>query len=195
MVYTMSRKEVLLSGLLAIGMAGLFSGLAGCNPVVWKNLTKERTGNVTLTFVNNTTFRASFSYGSWNRWNEAPGPVVLQQLRLEANTTSSNATLPCDRNISIGTQPFVDRVILTEADDTTGFDPEAFDTVVHFSAADTDDDTSGLPTAGSALGVDKLLGVDFSCADQLVFTFVVDPDAEGGFRIDYEVILDENTND
>jgi len=83
-------------------------------------------------------------------------------------------------------------VIATKTDEaTTSFDADSFDTVVHFSAAASDSDAAALPTAGTALGVEKLLGVDYSCADLLVFTFTEDPDAEGGFRVDFEVILDQ----
>jgi hypothetical protein len=82
-------------------------------------------------------------------------------------------------------------VIETEADlSADEFVPEAFDTVVHFSSAPAGSTGEGLPTQGTAEGIERLLGVDYSCEDQLVFTFVQDPDAPGGFRIDYQVIVD-----
>ena len=46
-------------------------------------------------------------------------------------------------------------------------------------------------TVGTAVGLNKLVGVDFSCGDELIFTFRPDPDAEGGFRIDFQLIHDD----
>ncbi len=82
-------------------------------------------------------------------------------------------------------------MIATNADKTDTFDADAFDTVVHFSSAPSDSNAAALPTEGTALGREVLLGVDYSCADEIIFTFVQDPDAVGGFRIDFEVILDD----
>jgi hypothetical protein len=145
-----------------------------------------------MQFINNTRYRAAFSFGTWDASDRTPGPVTLQQLRVPANTSSTAATVPCRRNAAVGTKNFVDRVVATKTDQTTTtFDPDSFDKVVHFSAAASDSDAAALPTAGTALGVEKLLGVDYSCADLLIFTFWEDPDAEGGFRVDYEVVLDQ----
>ena len=191
----MRRIDIAARGALAAAV-GLLAGLSGCGEV-WLNLTKERTGDATrqgtiaVVFINNTPFRASFSYGLWDAWDKTPGQATLRQLRLEGNTSTAATTLSCQRNFAIGTQDFVDRVIETKGDQTTTFDPDAFGTVVNFSSAPAASDAAALPTEGTALGVEKLLGVDYSCADGLIFTFVQDPDAAGGFRIDFEVILDQ----
>jgi hypothetical protein len=188
----MNRRNVAVSGLLAGLAATSLSLVAGCSDTVWRNLTKERTGNISMQFINNTRYRAAFSFGTWDASDRTPGPVTLQQLRVPANTSSTAATVPCRRNAAVGTKNFVDRVVATKTDQTTTtFDPDSFDKVVHFSAAASDSDAAALPTAGTALGVEKLLGVDYSCADLLIFTFWEDPDAEGGFRVDYEVVLDQ----
>jgi len=188
----MNRRNIAVSGLLAGLAAGSLSTVAGCPDTVWRNLTKERTGNISMQFINNTRYRAAFSFGTWDASDRTPGPVTLQQLRVPANSSSTAATVPCRRNAAVATKDFVDRVIATKTDEaTTSFDADSFDTVVHFSAAASDSDAAALPTAGTALGVEKLLGVDYSCADLLVFTFTEDPDAEGGFRVDFEVILDQ----
>lgn len=181
-----------------IGAAGLTIVLAaglsgwGCGRTVLLNLTKERAGNISVIFVNSTPYTASFSYGTWDAWDKTPGAPNMQQLRLASGATSSAATLPCGRNMSIGTSEFIARAIATRADEALpNFDPDAFTEVVNFSRADSETGTGGLPTEGTAVGIEKLLGVHYSCADQLVFTFVEDPDAPGGFRIDFEVILDK----
>lgn len=188
----MNRKSVAISGALAGMAAALFAVFTGCIGTIAQNQLAERTGDITFVFINSTPYRAAFSYGTWDAWDRTPGPVDLQQLQLAPNTTSDEATVPCRRNAAVGTQDFVDRVIATRADEELqDFDPDAFDTVVHFSSAPSGTGAAALPTVGTALGIEKLLGVDYSCGDQLIFTFVEDPDAEGGFRIDFEVILDE----
>lgn len=187
----MSRRASASSvGLIVLAATAIvISG--GCPESVFQNLTKERTGNISMQFINNTDYLAAFSYGSWDEWDHSPGDATLEQLLLSPNSVSTAATVPCRRNAAVGTQRFVNRVLATQADDTDDFIPEAFDVTVHFSSAPTGSDAEQLPTAGTAAGVEVWLGVDYSCGDQLVFTFWEDPDAPGGFRVDYEVILDE----
>ncbi len=168
---------------------------ASCSPEFFANMFEERVGQVEVVFINNTPFRASFSYGSWDSLDRSPGPSTLQQLRLEGLTTSDLSELPCRRNIAIGTREFLDRVLANDGDDTDDFDPDAFVEVVNFSSADPDSDAAALPTAGTADGLEVRLGVDYSCADRLIFTFEQDPDAPGGFRIDFNVIIDVNPDE
>lgn len=186
----MFRVRSVVTGLaLAGGLVGLLGMSTGCGEF-WVYISKERTGNISVQFINATDYRASFSYGAYDAW-ENEGEVQLQQLSVSPNTTSAVQTLTCRRNVAVGTQDFVDRVLETEADEgLAGFDPDRFDTTVHFSDAPTGSDAEFLPTVGTALGAEALIGNDYSCGDLLVFTFVEDPDEEGGFRIDLEVILD-----
>jgi hypothetical protein len=191
----MGRKTVAISGLLALAAAAAFTVAHGCTGQIVLNLTKERTGNITIVFINTTSLTAGLSYGPWDAWNRSPGEVQLLQVSVDPHATSPTQTATCARNLSVATQRFVDRVLATKADQTDTFIPEIFDTVVHFTRAPTDSDVSGLPTDGTAAGVELLLGIDYSCGDEIVFTFVEDPDAPGGFRIDHEVILDTVTNE
>ena len=188
----MNRTYIAIGTTLAVAAAGILTAvLGGCIGTIGRNQLVERTGNVTVVFINNTPYQAAFSYGSYDAWDRSPGAVNFEQLTVPANTSSTAATLPCARNVAVGTDDFVARVIATKADETaTAFDPDAFDTTVHFSSAPAGSAAASLPTAGSAVGAQELLGVDYSCEDRLIFTFVEDPDAPGGFRIDYEVILD-----
>jgi hypothetical protein len=191
----MKLRNVLIGGGGALLLAGALGGVSGCFGTVFKNLTKERTGNINMQFINNTAYRASFSYGTWDAWDKTPGAVTLQQLRLEAGTASTPAAVPCRRNAAVATQALYTRVVQTQADQTTSFDADAFDTVVHFSAAPVDSTTAALPTQGTAAGIEKLLGVDYSCADTLVISFNEDPAEPGGFRIDCVVILDNRAGE
>ena len=190
----MRRRAVAISGILALAAAGAFSVLNGCTGQIVLNLTKERTGNVSVIFINNTPYAAGFSYGTWDAWDRSPGAVELHQLSVDPHSSGEVGEATCRRNFSVATQRFVDRVLATKSDQTDTFIPEIFDTVVHFTRGLTGSDVAGLPTAGTAAGVELLRGIDYSCADEIIFTFVEDHDAPGGFRIDHEVILDAVAN-
>lgn len=176
---------------MAALVAGTLVAIAGCG-TIWKNLTKARDGNVTLSFTNTTVHRAAFSYGSYDAWDRTPGAVELRQLALAGQQVSQTLSIPCGRNLAIATERMIERATVTEADETVdNFEPDMFSTVVHFSDAPSDSDAEFLPTVGTANGIELMLGRDYSCEDTIFFTFVEDPDAEGGFRIDYEVILND----
>jgi hypothetical protein len=161
----------------------------GCGPVLL-NQTAERSGSITVRVINTTPYTAAFSYGSWDAWDRSPpGPVQMQQLVLAANSSSAPATVTCARNFSVGTRAFIERAEVVDAPETLpNFNPDAFDSVVHFSNIPPGNPGAALPTVGTALGDARLLGWDYACGDELIFTLVEDPDAEGGFRIDFSVI-------
>jgi hypothetical protein len=184
----------------AVGLALVLTGGiiivwgAGCSPELLRYLTAERTGNISVLFINDTGYRASFSYGVFDSLDRnPPGSMQFQQLRLEKKSTSDVITLTCARNLAIGTQEFYQRGLDQDVQHGSGFDPDAFDTVVHFSDAPADSELAAAATVGTAEGAGKLLGVDFTCADEIIFTFVEDPAAPGGFRIDFAVIVDKTT--
>lgn len=180
----MNRKAILL--LLALFAAGVVS-TAGCTDFL-AGFFEERSGSVTVVITNNTPYRASFTIGSYDAFDlNPPGAVQMQQPRFEANTTSSS-TFNCRRNLAIGTQNLLDRAIATGEDQADNFDPDSFVTVVNFSSAPADSDAAALPTNGTAAGREVRLGVDYACGDQLIFTFVEDATAAGGFRIDYQLL-------
>jgi hypothetical protein len=163
----------------------------GCTTTLVRNLTAERTGNVSVLIINDTPYRASFSYATWDSWDRnPPGTIDFKQLRLEGRSNSGPVALTCARNLAIGTAEMNQRALDNNAHQQTGFDADAFDTVVHFSDAATDSSLAAIATVGTAEGIEKLLGVDYTCADQVIFTFVEDPAVKGGFRIDFTVIID-----
>lgn len=177
-------RYTVLVGLSALG--------AGCNPAFVANQTAELSGNFRVVFVNTTPFRASFSFGSYNALDRSPGEASLNQLRLEANRTSTPTEVPCRRNFAIGTAEYIQRVIDTRADqNAASFDPDAFDEDVHFSSAPADSDAAALPTEGFARGREFLVGVHYTCGDELIVTFSQDATAPGGFRIDLVVVSDD----
>ena len=113
---------------------------------------------------------------------------VEQQQRLEAMTSTEPLTLACRHQTSVGTDELVQRMIDTDVPDEDGFDDDAFASVVSFSSAPSDSVAAALPTVGTAAGREARLGVDYACGDQLIFTFVEDATATGGFRIEYRLL-------
>lgn len=189
-------RTYVFAGILASGAAALWSAVSGCSDT-WLNLTKVIGDDVTMVFINNTPYRAAFSYGSYDAWNRnPPGDVDFAQTSVEAHSDTAGVSVTCGRNVAIGTQGLVTRVLDTSADvDYSGFDANRFDTTVHFSDAPAGSDAQYLATAGTAAGLEVLLGVDYSCGDTLMFIFEEDPQVDGGFRIDFQIIRDENTDD
>jgi hypothetical protein len=181
---------------LVAGLVALFATLAaGCPDDFVANLIEERSGRISVIIINNTPYRASFTLGGYDALvRNPPSDAELQQRRLEAMTTTSPISLNCVRNIAIGTEALVERVIETEGNLAANFDVDAFSELVHFSSAPIDDPAAALPTVGTAEGREVRLGVDFACGDQLIFTFEQDATATGGFRIDYNVLQTESTD-
>lgn len=156
---------------------------------VFHYLTQERTGNISVQFINNTPFRASFSFGTYDSLDRnPPGPVSLNQQRLEANSTSTSISAPCRRDAALGTQEYIQRVVDTGGDSGANFDLEAFNAEINFSSEPVNGPGAALPTEGTAAGVVAHLGVNYKCGDQLIFTFEVDPNSPGGFRADLTVV-------
>ena len=173
----------------AAALATVFAGLTGgCTGELLDNLIEEQTGDIAVVLINNTPHRAVFTLGAYDAWVRSPrvAPELSQQ-RLE-RMTSTAVVIPCKRNTAIGTDALVEQIIRTETDLTPDFDADAFSAVVNFSSAAVDSTAAALPTEGTAEGIEVLLGVDYACGDQLIFTFEEDATATGGFRIDYTLL-------
>ena len=185
---TWSRRILVVA---AGAAAANLLGAGGCafSPEFIANNVAERAGPLFFVFNNNTRFRASFSFGVYDDLDRSTrGAVVIQQQRIEAQSTIAPVQLACRRNAVIGTAELLRRAIEADFEDDANFDADAFVPVVNFSSAAADSDAAALPTQGTADGRNLLLGVDFSCQDRLLITFEEDPDAPGGFRIDFAAV-------
>ena len=184
------KTPVFPVGILMMLSVGLVSfGGWGCAPELMQNQTAPLGGNVSVIFVNETSFRASYTFGTFDDLARKPaGPVNFLQNRLTAGLSSAPSSLICARNMAIGTTKLLERVIDTDGDLSVNFDPDAFSVTVNFSDAPDGSDLEAVATVGTAVGVNRLVGVDYSCGDELIFTFRQDPDAEGGFRVDFQLI-------
>lgn len=138
-----------------------------------------------LAFINNTPFRAIFTFGSYDPLDQNTTPVGFGQLRLESGATSPLQTQPCKKSFSVGGEELIR---LIDVRDLVVNDPRALIDGVSFSAAPLGDPLEAEPTEGTALGRVDRAGVDFTCEAVLIYTFEQDATAPGGFRIDLQVL-------
>lgn len=187
---TRASKSIGLTALLVTLVATL---TAGCTGDLIANLTEERGDDITAIFINNTAYRASFFVGSYDSLVRLPpGPIEWEQLRLEGMTSTEPIAFPCRSQLAIGTDELIQRALDTDVLDANEFDANVFSATVAFSSAPAGSPSASLPTIGTALGIEVQKGVDFGCADQLIFTFEEDDTAPGGFRVDYELLHTES---
>ena len=176
-------------GLAAGLLVALGSLTGGCMGDLVANLVEERTGDVTVVFINDTPYRAGCSFGSYDAFDRSTtADVTLAQQLVEAKTSTAPITLPCRRNTAVGTEFFIRRVLDTDTQLRTTYNPDIFGPLVNFSSAPLGSEAEALPTEGTAEGIEVRLGVDYAWGDQLIFTFVEDAEAPGGFRIEYSLL-------
>ncbi len=177
---------------VALGAAlGLTWLLTGCGGDFIPNNIAVRDGDVRVRFINSTRFRAAFTFGSYDPLDRVRGVGPIFQLRLENNQVSEEFEVACRRATSVGGSEFIRRATESREDiNADDFDADAFTEGVNFSSAPADSPAAALPTRGTAVGIERLLGVDYSCEDVLIFTFVESIEAPGGFRIDFQVLRD-----
>ncbi len=151
-------------------------------------------------FINNTPYRAIFTYGAYDQTDQESIPTGFGQLRLEGNTSSAQVAEPCRKTFSVGGDELIRLIDANKTDPGINVtDPRALVRGVYFSSAPLGDPLEAEPTEGTAVGTVLLNGVDFSCrrtdinaatgSGLLLFTFVQDAAAPGGFRIDYSFFV------
>ncbi len=183
----------------------LLTAVAGCNPQTFFNQTASfggdvagTTGNVEVSFINNTPHRAIFTYGTYNNTDQFSQPVAQQfsgsGTTLEGEAVASIVSLPCDRVFSIGDSELL-RLLAENGPTGQDLDPEALVQGVAFSSAALGEEDAGIATEGFAPAVRALLGVDFPCGSILIIRFEEDDIGEAPFRADFEVIPPADPND
>jgi len=138
-----------------------------------------------VAFINNSPFRAIFTFGSYDPLNENTTPTGFGQLRLESGATSPVQNQPCRKSFSVGGEELIR---LIDVRDLPVADPRALIDGVNFSGAPLGDPLEAEPTEGTALGRTDRAGVDFTCESVLIYSFEQDASAPGGFRIDLQVL-------
>lgn len=186
--------------LLAIGLVGTAAcgpyGLLGNATSLGGDTAGDR-GSIHVVFINNTPYRAIFTYGVYDTDSTEFGPEFGQFVvdpstsnplegRLEGNTTSSIITLDCARVFSIGGSELITRI--KDKDLDVGADEEALVAGIGFSDKTLDDAQAGQATAGRADEVVTMQGTKFACDSLLVYTFTQDSTQASGFRVGFQVI-------
>jgi hypothetical protein len=150
-------------------------------------------------FINDTPYRAIFTFGAYDQLDKTSIPTGFGQLRLEGQTSSAQIDQPCRESFSVGGAALIRLITDNENDPSINVtDQQALVTGVNFSSAPANDPLAAEPTEGTAQGLVVLSGVDFTCARTdireltgtglLMFTFVQDAASPGGFRIDFSFI-------
>lgn len=194
----MPKKSSILT--LALS-ATAFSFFGGCGRDTFLNQTASfggdvagSTSQVRVLFINNTPFRAIFTFGTYNNTDQFDQPEFGQLIGLESGNTlegdssTPQLTLSCDRVFSVGDSELL-RLIDENLDLDGGLlNAEALIEGVAFSAAALGEDNAGLATEGFAPPVRALLGVDFPCDSILVVRFEIADVGPAPFRADFEII-------
>jgi len=168
-------------GFCAVVALSLAALVSSCTPSAFLNLTVTRRNNIQIGFVNNTPFRANFTFGGYDVLDKATVPV-FGQLRVEGNTTATTQTQACRRTFSLGGEELI-RLITVQ--NLTVNDQPALHKDIFFSSAPANDPLAAAPTEGTANALVLQDGVDFQCSGVLTFAFEQDATAPGGFRVDY----------
>lgn len=194
---------------LLLVLVGLTGSITSCSPAALSNLIGARSDltpgalgtprAIQIAFINNTPFRAIFTFGAYNQLDQTSIPTNFGQLRLEGNSSSAQIAQPCRQSFSVGGDELIRLLQANERDPNINItDPRALVRGVNFSSAPLGDPLEAEPTEGTAQGLTVLNNIDFTCArtdirDQtgtglLIFTFEQDAAAPGGFRIDFSFV-------
>ncbi len=173
-------------------------------------------GTVSVAFNNNTSYRAIFTFGTYDPLNTPQDtplafPIEFGQFfvdadpanRLEAHTSSDAVGFSCGRAVSVGGGHLIQLIFengLDEGADRAALlplpDPDTGQAQaragIAFSDRHLDQEGADLPTAGWAEGLVTLQGAEYRCGSLLVYTFEEDgvwPDGKAKIRVDLAVIL------
>lgn len=152
--------------------------------------TAGQRGSSQVLFINNTPYRAIFTFGAYDDWDQNTEPKLLafgpNDRSLEGGQSSAILTVECARVYSIGGE-----TMRRLAEENLAEDAVSSETLVpgvFFSSAAVGDENEALPTEGTAAPLDLWLGSDFPCNSLIVFRFEANDVGEDAFRVDYEVI-------
>jgi len=155
-------------------------------------------GSVQVGFINNTPFRAIFTFGTYDPQDQNSVPEFDQfqvdadaTLRLEGNSSSAIFTFTCGRVVGVGDSGLIARIQSTDAVRSNGEDinSTALEAGIAFSDRPLDDPDADQPTAGRSDSTTTLHGTEYQADSLLIYTFEVDANEPDGFRINLDVIL------
>lgn len=193
-----SRHVSIALGAIALSAAGgcAFEGLLHNTASLGGSVAGQR-GNAQVLFINNTPFRAIFTFGAYDDLDRDTVPTLRQfsssttTANLEGDSQTSLIAIQCSRVFSIGGEGLLARVQENLAEDQ--FNDDALVSGINFSSAPVDDEMADEPTEGTALPVDLLIGVDFECGSMVIFRLEVNDLGPEEFQVDVSVIPAEST--
>jgi hypothetical protein len=191
----MHRTALIVSTLAAMVL------VVGCE--AWLNATSSlggatagQRGNTEVVFINNTPFRAIFTFGAYDQLDRNTQPALRQfssasaTLNLEGNTQSDTLQVRCSRVYAIGTEGLITRV---EANlDPASYDLDALVEGVRFSSAAVGDEMADEATEGMAAAHEARIGADFECGALLIYRLEVNDAGPEPFAVELTVIPAES---
>jgi len=164
-------------------LANLTASLGGDTP--------GQRGQVQVLFINNTAYRAVFTFGTYDQTDPGSVPDARQfgndpdELLLEGDSSSGIGSLDCDRVCSIGGSRML--ALLAANGDASTLDPQALVDGVEFFEVPEDADAAPI-SRGFAPPFEALLGVDFPCHSLLIIHFEINDAGPDPFRVAFELI-------
>lgn len=191
------KRRGLIVVLLTVAITGCaFDALLYSTASLGSDTAGER-GSVQVLFINNTPYRAIFTFGAYDDLDRNTEPVLLQfssaddTLNLEGNTQSDTIDVECHRVFSIGGDGLIARVH-DNLDEGT-YDETPLVSGVHFSSAEVGDDLADRPIEGQAAPYDAFIGADFECGSLVIYRFEVNDFGTEAFKVEMSVIPAEST--
>jgi len=195
-----AQTSRILAPWLAVALA--FALLAGCE--AWLHATASlggsvagQRGNTEVVFINNTPFRAIFTFGAYDELDRNTQPVLRQfssatgTLNLEGNTQSDTLQIRCSRTYAIGTDSLILRA---EANlDPASYNQDALVEGIRFSSAAVGEKDADEATEGTAAPHQALIGADFDCGALLIYRLETNDAGPEPFVIELTVIPAEST--
>ncbi len=163
-------------------------------------------GDIGVGFINRTPYRAIGTFGGYDPLDSdtivTMGQLgVTQNIDLGPNSVGWVWALACTRMVSVGGKDIIEKIYENEIQmQTMGFrlygsaKSDKLEIVpsldllkenIGFTGAPFGDAQGNIPTQGYTKPMGRYLGRDYTLGSVLVFSFVQDDAAEGGFRIDY----------
>jgi len=153
-------------------------------------------GSVRALFINNTEYRAVFTFGTYDQTDRLTQPdfeqfgVKDREQTLDGGETSDYISLRCGRVFSIGSPGLLD-VLPTDADPDTISEEALAEGVTFYNVSDPD--ATNPVDVGTAAPLEAQIGVDFNCGALLVIYLEPADVGENAFRIDVNVVPADST--
>lgn len=188
--------------LATLGTCAVLSGCAFSFDALLRNTASlggnaaGQRGNTEVVFINNTPYRAIFTFGTYDDLDRNTVPTIEQfaagaTLTLEGNSQTDPQQVQCARVYSIGGQGLIARIL--ENADEANYDKDLLFEGVRFSSAAADSDLANEATEGTAAADIAYIGPDFECGGLLIYRFEFNEVGPEPFIVELSFIPAEST--